>query len=664
MDANQEEPLYSADVNLPEITFRAIIISIILAAVLAAANAYLALKMGTTISASIPASVLAIGILRFFKNSNVLESNIIQTAASAGEGVAAAVSFILPAMVVLNYWNEFKYWETVVLTALGGLLGVLFSVPLRRVLLNMPRLKFPEGTAIGKVLRMSASNNANQMRLLSFGGLAGGLASFAQTGLHLIADNLQIWTRVGSSLVGMGFGFAPATLAAGYIIGIEVGISLLFGVVLSWVVLVPILSHVYGAPDAKSYYESVMSLWSSHLRYVGVGVMLVGGVWTLLKLIRPVIEGVKISFSTISAFGRQEKAVEIPRTERDISILWVLAGTIVLGIVLFGLVMHYLGVQAIPASHGFMLVVSFTIIAYVLLIGFLLATICGYFTGMVGSTNNPLSGILIISVLTLSFLMLLLFRATHGIDHALLATKLVAVVLVVSTLIATIASIANENLQDLKAGQAVGATPMKQQIMLGVGVIVSSLVMGPVLQLLYQAYGMGGRMPRAGMDPTQMLAAPQAGLMGAVAKGVLTHHLAWGMVFLGMGIAVGIIIIDEILKRRNMMLPSLAVGLGMYLPPLITTPIIIGAFVSHLVKRQLAKRGVKDSEHSQNGILLACGLVAGSSLMGVLLAIPFVIAGRADVLAIIPPHLSMIADVFGVAFVIGLCMWIYKVALK
>ena len=392
---NDDEPLYPAHVNLPEITFRAIVISIILAALLAAANAYLALKMGTTISASIPASVLAIGILRFFKNSNVLESNIIQTAASAGEGVAAAVSFILPAMVVLHYWQGFPYWQTMLITSMGGLLGVLFSIPLRRVLLDLPRLKFPEGTAIGNVLKMSAAKNANQMKLLGLGGLVGSLASFAQTGLQVMVDNLQLWAQSGRALFGMGFGFAPATLAAGYIIGIEVGISLLVGVVYSWVILVPILSHIYGAPHVKSAYDSVMALWTSQLRYIGVGVMLVGGVWTLLKLIRPVFEGIRLSFGSFSSMRGKGKTAEVPRTERDAPITWVLIGTVVLAIGLFFLVMHQFSLYSLPISQGFLLMAGFAIIAFVLIVGFLLATVCGYFTGLVGSSNNPLSGILI-----------------------------------------------------------------------------------------------------------------------------------------------------------------------------------------------------------------------------------------------------------------------------
>ena len=656
-------PLYPAHVRLPEITFRAVIISIILAALLAAANAYLALKMGTTISASIPASVLAIGILRFFKNSNVLESNIIQTAASAGEGVAAAVSFILPAMIVLHYWQGFPYWQTMMITSMGGLLGVLFSIPLRRVLLNLPRLKFPEGTAIGKVLKMSAAKNANQMRLLGLGALVGSLASFAQSGLQLISDNLQLWFQMGRSLVGMGFGFAPATFAAGYIIGIEVGVSLLVGVVLSWGILVPILSHYYGMSVGETHFENVMTLWSQHLRYVGVGVMSVGGVWTLLKLIRPVIEGIKISFATLRTM-KGEQSVEILRTEKDLSILWVLIGTLVLAVGLFFVVMYEFSLHGLPVSHVFLLLTSMAIIAYVVLVGFLLATICGYFTGMVGSTNNPLSGVLIISVLLLSFLVLVIFQGVHHDHHSVLAMKLVSVVIIVTTVMATVASIANENLQDLKAGQAVGATPMKQQIMLGVGVVVSSFVIAPVLELLLNAYGMGGVMPHPGMNPAQMLAAPQASLMGAVAKGVLTHHLTWGMIFLGMGFAVGIIIIDEILKHRDKMLPSLAVGLGMYLPPLITTPIIMGSIVSYLVHRKLKKQDSSNDEHNQSGVLLACGLVAGSSLMGVFLAIPFVIAGSADVLAILPHGMSWLADILGVIFVLGLGRWMYKVALS
>lgn len=539
-EATQVKPLYGDNDHLPEITIRALIIAIILAVILAASNAYLALKIGVTISASVPASIMAIGILRFFKNSNVLESNIIQTAASAGEGLAAATAFILPAMLLLHVWKGFPFFETSVIVVIGGLLGVLFSIPLRRVMLNLPALKFPEGTAIGNVLRASATGAAN-LKLLAWGGGIGSLVSLSQTGLKFLSDNLQLWTTAGSTVCGFGFGFSSASLAAGYIIGVEVAISLAVGLAIGWLVLIPILGAHFGVPQGMSAYDAVMSLWSQHLRFVGVGTMLVGGVWTLVRLIKPVLEGVAVSFKSLSKDGMKQGN---KRTEHDISIKWVLIGTVVFAVLLFFVLESVLAhINTIHIAAWKMHGINVITIVGVLVLGFIVATICAYFTGLIGSTNNPLSGIIILVVLAFSS-MYLLFFGTH-IDAAH-ARSVAAMVIIVSLAVATIGAISNENLQDLKAGQMVGATPWKQQVMLGVGVIVSAFVLGPVLNLLFNAYGMAGVFPHPGMNHANMLAAPQASLMAAVAKGVLTHNLQWDMVITGGLIAATIIVVDEI----------------------------------------------------------------------------------------------------------------------
>src|SRR3990167_9161672 len=307
-------PLMGPSVHLPELTFRAIVLAIILAVILAASNAYLALKIGTTVAASIPASVLALGVLRFFKNSNVLESNLAQTAASAGEGMAGAVSFVLPAMLVLHVWTEFPYWKTFLVSVTGGLLGVLFSIPLRRILLNMPTLTFPEGTAVGNVLR-SAVNKGSSLKWLVQGGAVGALVSFCQSGFKIFSDNVQIWTLTSRTLFGMGFGFTPATLAAGYIIGPQVGVTLFIGVIIGWVILLPWIGLFEGVPTDLSAYDAAMVLWSDHLRFVGVGTMLVGGVWCLIRLMPDVWEGLRLSMRSFSLMGRQKTLV---RTEQDI----------------------------------------------------------------------------------------------------------------------------------------------------------------------------------------------------------------------------------------------------------------------------------------------------------------------------------------------------------
>ncbi|MDO8954538.1 MAG: oligopeptide transporter, OPT family [Gammaproteobacteria bacterium] len=657
---DENQPLIPASTILPEFTLKAIILSLILAAILAASNAYLALKLGQTISASIPASVLALGVLRFFKNSNVLESNLAQTAASAGEGVAAAISFVLPAMIVVHAWIGFPYWETTMVTLIGGLLGVLFSIPLRPILLNLPELSFPEGTAIGNVLKASTQGGAH-MKYLAQGGLVGAAISFCQDGLQFISDNWQMWTYTRQSLFGIGIGFSPAIVAAGYIVGVQVGLSLLVGVILGWVIVLPGIAFYYHEPHVGAAYDAAMDLWSNHLRFVGVGTMLVGGFYTLAQLAQPILKGFIRSWRAM----KHAKTVVggLPRTERDLPMPYVLLGSGILALLLLPIIAHFIVSLHVFDNTFQMLLTTVFSVCYVLIVGFILATICGYFTGLIGSSNNPLSGVLIIAVILLSLLYLVMFHgytSTHG-------TSIVAVVILVITVIAAAASIANENIQDLKAGQMVGATPWKQQLMLALGVIVSALIIGPVLDLLFNAYGIAGVYPRPGMDPSQMLAAPQASLMAAVAQGVIMHSLNWSMIGLGGLLAVGVIFVDRYLNTKNMRLPTLAVGLGIYLPPEVITPAVIGALINYAVKRYLRHKvtgKLIEDERYGKGVLLACGLVAGSALMGVFLAIPFVIADNSNVWAIVGPNFVMIANILGMGCLIGLCVWLFRVATR
>lgn len=657
------EPLIPATIKLPELTVRAIIIAIILAVVLAASNAYLALKIGMTISASIPASVMALGILRFFKNSNVLESNIIQTAASAGEGVAAAVSFILPAMIVLHVWKGFSYWETTLVSMLGGVLGVLFSIPLRRVMLDLPQLRFPEGTAIGNVL-ITSTKKGSFMQYLVYGGSAGAFVSLSQSGFKFLSDTVQAWTFWGNSLLGMSFGLTPATIAAGYIIGIEVGITMLVGLLIGWVLCLPLIGITLGVGSHVSAFTAAMDIWSKHLRFIGVGTMLIGGIYTLLRLLRPVIEGLKLSFATLGKGAGDLSGSRILRTDKDIAIHWVIASVLVIAVCLYVLFIRtLLDFHLLQVSMVYLLFVTFITLIYVLLIGFILAAICGYFTGLIGSSNNPLSGILIIALILLSLLYLGLFDVNKA------PLQVAAVVILIATVVATVASISNENLQDLKAGQMVGATPWKQQVMLGVGVVVSTFIIGPVLDLLFKAYGMAGVFPRAGMDKSQMLAAPQASLMAAVVNGVLLHKLDWDMIFIGFVVAIVIIFVDEFLRRKyNHRLPALAVGLGIYLPPEITTPIILGTFINYLVRRsgknKVKIEADKEWQHDlhQRGVLLACGMVAGSALMGVILAILFVMLGSSGAINLVSRGFKPVADILGVIVTLALCYWFYHIA--
>jgi putative OPT family oligopeptide transporter len=651
-----------------EITLKAVLIALIITIALAASNVYLALKLGSTISASIPAAVLAMGILRFFRRSSALEINIIQTAASAGEGMASAISFVLPALIILGYWHYFHYWQTALLAAVGGVLGVLFSIPLRRVMLNYPTLRFPEGTAIGNILKASNAQGRH-IRELMQGGLAGGVIALAQTGLKVLTDTVPVWFISGKWLFGISLGFSPALLGAGYIVGIEACLSMFLGVVLIWIIGMPILGHVYGLPTADNAYDMAMTLWDNHIRYIGVGTMLLGGIWTLLNLLKPVTKGVMLSFKSVNHLGDHVNP-DAARTERDIPMRYVLWGTLaalVAGFFVFKHAIHAVDIGLLSTTvYG----VSLFAILYVLIIGFIVACICGYFAGLIGSTNNPLSGMLIISVLLCSALLLPLVVMGVHFDSRFTKATAVIVVIIITTVISGMAAISGENLQDLKAGQMIGATPWKQQLMMIVGVLVSSLVVAPVLELLLNAYGMGGVFPHPGMDPKQMLSAPQAGLMATVARGVFDSSLRWGDISVGMGIAVFGIMLDEIAKKKGHRVAILAIGLGIYLPPEVIIPTVIGGVVSYLVNRtrqrqqqsQTAAKVTGVEENSQQGVLLACGLVAGAALMGVFLAIPFVLSSSTDVLSLVSNRYASTVNVLSVLVTILLCIWMYRVS--
>lgn len=660
-------PFIPADQSLPEITIKAVILAVVITAILGAANAYLALKLGQTISASIPAAIISMGALRFFRNHNVLENNIVQTAASAGEGVASAVAFVLPALLMIGYWNHFHYWETMLITLVGGLLGVLFSIPLRRIMLNYPTLSFPEGTAIGNVLKASATGKAKMKHLLQ-GGLVGALISLFQTGFKLLSEILPMWNVSGKTLFGFTLGFSPALLAAGFIVGLQACVAMLVGLVLCWGIGIPLYSHFHGLPEATSYYDMAMSLRADHIRYVGVGTMLLGGLWTLLTLIKPIVLSLIASVRSLQEARRGKlTGVVIPRTESDIPITWVGFGTVVLAICAF-LTFQYLFAGNFQ-SNSYLYGVSIFGMFYLLIVGFLLASVSAYLCGLVGVTNNPLSGLILGSILITSLLMLPVFGHIIQLNPAA-AKAVIASMIIITTVTATAVVISGENLQDLKAGKMVGATPWKQQIMLLIGVVVASLVVGPVLELLFQAYGIGGVYPRPGMNPAQMLSAPQAGLVAAVSQGVFGNSLPWADILVGIGIALVAIVVDEWLKKRNKRLPILAIGIGIYLPPEITSAVIIGGILNYVCKVRLTARinktrsGVADKtsieQFFERGTLLACGLVAGAALMGVILAIPFVLKGSSDALQLVGAGFTPIADILSVLVLILLCVWLYK----
>ncbi len=664
-----ESPVIAASQKLPEITLKALILGTILTIVLAAANAYLGLKLGQTISASIPAAIISMSILRFFKHSNILENNMVQTMASVGEALIAGVAYILPALIILHAWQGFYYWQTVMISLLGGTLGVLFTIPLRRALLMDKTLRYPEGVAISNVLKASSTNEKTDMQALALGGLVGGVISLFQIGFQILTDSFSFWVKKSATIFGFGVGLSPALFAAGYIVGINVAISFLVGIAFGWLIGIPVLSAVVGTPNIDSVNDMVMAIYHSHIRYVGVGTMLVGAMWTLITLIKPISQSISASFASLAVSKKLAKHATL-RTEKDIPINYVFWGSLLMLVPTFILIAGYIAPDGVGVSHLFRTLICGFSAFYVLIGGFIFCSISAYFAGLIGSSNTPVSGLLVSALLILCLSILAFFSTVGGIQ----GNELLGTVLAIGgcVIIGVGISISNDTMQDLKVGQVIGSTPWKQQLMLILGVIVSSFVVPPILDLLYNAYGIGGVFPHPGMSKSQMLSAPQATLMATVAQGVYAHNLQWPMISIGAVFAVICIIIDEALKRVGTRLPVLAVGLGIYLPMSTTTPVVIGGILSYLIQIRLNKiyRGrraqneEKIAAHRHRGLLLMCGIVAGASIMGVILAVPFALKQSSDALKIMPDQYAYMAGTLSIIVTMIMCGWIFRFVMR
>lgn len=616
------KPFISSSTKLPEITVKAVILGIILAVVLAGANAYLGLFAGMTVSASIPAAVISMGILRMFKDSNILENNIVQTCASAGESLAAGVIFTLPAMVMLGVWTKFNFIDTALIAGFGGILGVLFTVPLRRALIVEQSLQFPEGMACAEVLK-TGERGGKGVIFVVWAAIFSAIFKFSQTGLRLIAETAEGARYLFGKKVILYFGsnLSPALVGVGYIVGLNIAVLVFLGGVMNWLVAIPILLLIHGgAPAGITATAYANQIWSAQTRYLGVGAMVVGGLWALVEMRGSVITGIK---SGLAAYKDIKQNGMHDRLEHDMSMQWVLI------IILFSIIPLYFLYHFLVGSFG----MSLTMALVMVVAGFLFSAVSGYMTGLVGSSNNPISGVTIATILFASLLILFLFGNTNSASAA--------AAIMIGAVVACSAAIAGDNLHDLKTGYILGATPWKQQVMLIIGTLVSAIVIAPVLNLLLKAYGIG---PVSAAHP-QSLTAPQATLMAAVAKGVFEGGLPWAMVGIGMIVAVIIVAYDKWLEKRgsNFRAPILAVAVGIYLPLELSVPIFLGGIISALIKRKVkSKKLDPDSDETkeieQRGMLISSGLITGEALVGIFMAIPIVISGKSDVAAFLGVH--------------------------
>ncbi len=647
--------------SLPELTVRGVLLGAVITVIFTASNVFLGLKVGLTFSSAIPAAVISMSVLRMFPGANILENNMVQTQASAA-GTLSSIIFILPSLVMLGHWQHFPFWQTLAICAAGGMLGVMFSIPLRHLMVVKSPLPYPEGVAAAEILRVGSSARAasgaaastGMSHILAGGGVAA-LFSFASGGLRVLGDAVNGWWSLGGAVLRLPMGFSLALLGAGYLIGIVAGLAMLTGLFIAWGVAVPLLTLQAVPAAGQSLAAFGTEVWSSQVRFIGAGVIGVGAIWTLALLFLPMMRGMAAMFGSLAGGGRPRG--ELPRTECDLSGIWIALLTLGLAAVLVAVFASFLG-QA-PAAQGRLWPLVAYAVLFAFVFGFLVAAACGYMAGLVGSSTSPISGVGIVAIVLVSLLMV----ATHRQDGLLASPEglrlATALAIFTTAAVIAVASIANDNLQDLKTGWLVGATPWRQQVALLIGCLVGAAVISPVLDLLYNAYGFSGALPRPDMDPDRALSAPQATLMLAIARGIFLRDLNWTMIVIGMGVGAALILLDQLLKRscRVARMPVLAVGIGIYLPPSVSAPIVVGAVLTWVLDRLLRRRaraqGRPLAESAaparRRGVLLASGLIVGESLVGVLMAAVIGATQQDAPLALVGPDFARTAQWLGLA---------------
>lgn len=655
-------PFISANENIRELTIRSVVLAVILTVLLATSNAYLALKLGILTSASIPAAIISMGVLRLFKHSTILENNAVQTAASAGEAVAGGIVYTIPALIIIGFWHHFDYLTNFFIAAIGGVLGVLFSIPLRRVLVNEPILKFPEGRAIAEVLKTTTDRVG--VKDILWGGAIGAVLELFQMGFKIIASSYSYWFVANRSLFGFGGGFSATMIGAGFLVGHEMALSIFSGAVISWMFALPLVSQFF--PQYVLNYapeKAAMLLWSNEMRYLGIGAMLFAGTFTFIKLIKPLVNSMNLSFR---AFMTKSKSTyQLPRTDKDIPMPYILIGIFMMAAILFLFFQFVFPLEQAGLDGSYAPSLVFGMVVYVLVVGFLFSVITAYFSGMVGVTASPGSSIVIAGILFAAWLLLGIVNQVVPLPLSRSAIKACeAMTIIIGSVVTGIAAIANDNTQDLKVGQLVGATPWKQQVMLLIGVVVSALVIPPVMQLLFNVYGIAGVMPREGMDLTQSLPAPTAAMLAAVTEAVFQHSLPWLMMFVGAFIILGVIVIHRAFKlQRYFQLSVLGIAIGMYLPISSSFPLFLGGMMAKFVEWRLGKQKLAhndENRHKQIGTLIACGLVAGAALIDVVIAIPFSIFQSPDALKLVGAEWQNYSVWLGIISTCMLAGWINR----
>ena len=635
-----------------ELTLRGLILGALITTVFTAANVYLGLKVGLTFASSIPAAVISMAILSAVKDSSILENNIVQTVASAA-GTLSAIIFVLPGLVIVGWWTGFPFWQSFLICVSGGILGVLFTIPLRRALVTTSDLPYPEGVAAAEVLRVGSGTRGetkDDTGATREGLTAVILGSVASAGLAIIAATrfvhaeLAGFFRLGATASsGYNFAWSLALLGAGHLVGLSVGMAMLTGLIIAWVIAVPILTSMQPAPEGVEMAAHTLTIWRTQVRFIGAGAIGVAAIYTLATMAKPVIGGL------VSTLAASKAVATSDELDRDMSPQWIVGLTIACLLVAAWLSYTFASSTVLAPNA---LKLTLIAVPVVLVVGFLIAGICGYMAGLIGASNSPISGVGILSIVSFASILALTMSPTDANRGALVAFSLFVVAIIFAC-----ATISNDNLQDLKTGQLVGASPMRQQIALIVGVAAGAAVIPPVLNLLAKAYGFAGA-ANLGVVAPNPLPAPQATLISALAQGVIGGNLEWKMIGIGAVVGVGLILLDATMKAMGKVrIPPLAVGIGIYLPMSATFAVVVGAVLSNWYEKRA--RGAADPERAiRLGTLVASGLIVGESLWGVINAGLIVGFNKDAPIGFFPADFAP-APLLGVLGFIGIIVWLY-----
>ena len=640
------KPYIAADKIIPEFTFQAIVLGLILSLVMCAANVYVGLYAGMTVSAAIPASVISMGILRgLLKRGTILENNIVHTMASSGESLAAGIIFTIPAIVLLGIWTNFHYWETTLIAMAGGVLGVVMMIPLRKpMIIEQKELKFPEGVACAEVLKAGDKGGAEMLGIFSALGI-GALFKLLVSVVGIFKGSVEGAVKIGKSAWYIGTDISPMLMAVGFIVGWEVSLLVFLGGAVSFFVAIPIISS--GAELSSSgVLDAVWGIWDSQIRFLGIGAMVVAGVSSIFKIAGSMGSALKTAFAGVRG---KEDTSSLPRTEQGITgrtLVILMITALLLGSLVYAIMTGSVATTIITSIAMFILAFFFVAVA-------------SYIVGLVGSSNSPVSGMTICTVLLTAGLLLILgYTGVKG----MLAT------LGVAGVVCCAACTAGDICQDLKIGHILGATPKKLQTGELIGVMVPAFIIAPIMQLLHNAYGIG----TPAREGVQALKAPQGVMFEKLVGGIFGQgkDIPWDLVFIGAGVGIAALIIDRLfLQPRNakFRLYAMPLAVGMYLPLTVTFPILIGGVLYKLVETVSNRRGDSAEEKKSvihRGLLFSSGLVAGEAIMGIVIALIVLAKFNVPILGDFAAKSGNLIDILSILGLIAIIVILYKKSLK